>query len=200
MFDLITSWLAAWGSFGVAALMLLENIFPPIPSELIMPFAGYLAASGKLGFVSVIVAGTIGSVAGAWLWYWVGARTSEERLRVFIVKYGTWLTISETDLDRSLAWFKRHGGAVVFFGRMIPGVRTLISVPAGLTRMPLVPFFLYTTLGSFIWTTALTTTGYLLQARFKDVEVWLNPVTNILLIGIVALYVWRLIKPQLFKK
>ncbi len=193
MFDIITSWLAAWGSLGVAALMLLENVFPPIPSELIMPFAGYLAADGRLGFISVVLAGTIGSVAGAYLWYWVGTRTTEDRMRRFIVKYGKWLTISESELDRAFIWFKRHGRAVVFFGRMIPGVRTLISVPAGLTRMPLAPFFFYTTLGSLIWTTALTTAGYLLKSRFHDVEVWLNPVTNIILIGIAVLYVWRLL-------
>ncbi len=118
MFDVITSWLSAMGSFGVAAPMLLENVFPPIPSEVIMHFAGYLAASGDLAFVAVVIAGTIGSVAGACLWYWIGSLATEPRMRRFVVQHGKWLTISENDLDRSLVWFRGHGGAAVFLGRI----------------------------------------------------------------------------------
>ena len=196
MFDFITSLLASMGSLGVAALMLLENVFPPIPSEVIMPFAGYLAASGDLPFVSVVIAGTIGSVAGAFLWYWIGTLASEARLRRLIARHGRWLTISEQDLDRSLTWFRRNGGKAVFLGRMVPGVRTLISVPAGMTGMPLLPFLLYTGLGSLLWTAALTILGYLLEAQFAKVETWINPVTNVLLGGLFVLYVWRLLRPK----
>jgi membrane protein DedA with SNARE-associated domain len=196
MFEFITSLLASMGSLGVAALMLLENVFPPIPSEVIMPFAGYLAASGDLPFVSVVIAGTIGSVAGAFLWYWIGTLASEARLRRLIARHGRWLTISEQDLDRSLTWFRRNGGKAVFLGRMVPGVRTLISVPAGMTGMPLLPFLLYTGLGSLLWTAALTISGYLLEAQFAKVEMWINPVTNVLLGGLLVLYVWRLLRPK----
>ena len=196
MFDFITSLLASMGSLGVAALMLLENVFPPIPSEVIMPFAGYLAASGDLPFVSVVIAGTIGSVAGAFLWYWIGTLASEARLRRLIARHGRWLTISEQDLDRSLTWFRRNGGKAVFLGRMVPGVRTLISVPAGMTGMPLLPFLLYTGLGSLLWTAALTISGYLLEEQFAKVEIWINPVTNVLLGGVLVLYVWRLVRPK----
>ena len=196
MFDFITSLLASMGSLGVAALMLIENVFPPIPSEVIMPFAGYLAASGDLYFVSVVIAGTIGSVAGAFLWYWIGTLASEARLRRLIARHGRWLTISEQDLDRSLTWFRRNGGKAVFVGRMVPGVRTLISVPAGMTGMPLLPFLLYTGLGSLLWTAALTILGYLLEAQFAKVETWINPVTNVLLGGVLVLYVWRLVRPK----
>ena len=195
MFDFITSLLASTGSLGVAALMLFENVFPPIPSEVIMPFAGYLAASGDLSFVSVVIAGTIGSVAGAFLWYWIGTLASEARLRMLIARHGRWLTISEQDLNRSLAWFRRNGGKAVFLGRMVPGVRTLISVPAGMTRMPLLPFLLYTGLGSLLWTAALTISGYLLEAQFAKVEMWVNPAANVLLLGLLAFYVWRLLRP-----
>lgn len=198
MFEFITSWMTEIGSLGVGLLMLLENVFPPIPSELIMPFAGFLAASGDLNLFAVIVAGTTGAVAGAMLWYWIGLLVSEVRLRGFICRYGRWLTLSENDFDKSLAWFEKHGGKAVFFGRMVPGIRTLISLPAGLTRMPLAPFLLYTTLGSFFWTTALTMAGYLLTTQFTEVEVWLSPVTKILVIGILTLYVWRLLRPQRF--
>ena len=196
MFEFITSLLASMGSLGVATLMLLENVFPPIPSEVIMPFAGYLAASGDLPFVSVVIAGTIGSVAGAFLWYWIGTLASEARLRRLIARHGRWLTISEQDLDRSLTWFRRNGGKAVFVGRMVPGVRTLISVPAGMTGMPLLPFLLYTGLGSLLWTAALTISGYLLEAQFAKVETWINPVTNVLLGGVLVLYVWRLVRPK----
>ena len=199
MFNFITSWLAAMGSFGVALLMLLENVFPPIPSEVIMPFAGYLAANGDLAFVAVVIAGTIGSVAGACLWYWIGSLATEPRMRRFVVRYGRWLTISENDLDRSLSWFRKHGGAAVFLGRMVPGVRTLISVPAGMTGMRMLPFLLYTSLGSLIWTTALTVSGYVLQAQFARVESLINPVTNVILLSLVVLYVWRLVRPRALK-
>ena len=187
------------GSFGVALLMLLENVFPPIPSEVIMPFAGYLAANGDLAFVAVVIAGTIGSVAGACLWYWIGSLATEPRMRRFVVRYGRWLTISENDLDRSLSWFRKHGGAAVFLGRMVPGVRTLISVPAGMTGMRMLPFLLYTSLGSLIWTTALTVSGYVLQAQFARVESLINPVTNVILLSLVVLYVWRLVRPRALK-
>ncbi|HBB85373.1 MAG TPA: alkaline phosphatase [Sulfitobacter sp.] len=196
MFDFITSLLASTGSLGVAALMLFENVFPPILSEVIMPFAGYLAAKGDLYFVSVVIAGTIGSVAGAFLWYWIGSAVSEARLRRLIARHGRWLTISEQDLDRSLSWFRRNGGKAVFLGRIVPGVRTLVSVPAGMTGMPLLPFLLYTGSGSLLWTAALTISGYLLEAQFAKVEMWINPVTNVLLLGLLALYVWRLLRPQ----
>ena len=196
MFDFITSLLASTGSLGVAALMLFENVFPPIPSEVIMPFAGYLAAKGDLSFVSVVIAGTIGSVAGAFLWYWIGSAVSEARLRRLIARHGRWLTISEQDLDRSLSWFRRNGGKAVFLGRIVPGVRTLVSVPAGMTGMPLLPFLLYTGSGSLLWTAALTISGYLLEAQFAKVEMWINPVTNVLLLCLLGLYVWRLLRPQ----
>lgn len=187
------------GSFGVAALMFLENVLPPIPSEVIMPFAGYLAASGVLAFVAVIIAGTVGSVAGACLWYWIGSLATEPRMRQYVVLHGKWLTISENDLDRSFVWFRRHGGAAVFLGRMVPGVRTLISVPAGITGMRMFLVLLYTCLGSLIWTTALTVSGYLLKAQFVKVESLINPVTNIILLSLVVLYDWRLVRPRALK-
>jgi membrane protein DedA with SNARE-associated domain len=191
MFDVITNWLVTMGSLGVGLLMLLENVFPPIPSELVMPFGGYLAARGDLGLLSVILMGTIGSVVGAMLWYWLGLWMNEKRLRRFIDAYGKWLTLSNEDLDRALDWFRRHGAGAVFFGRMVPGVRTLISVPAGLTRMPLLPFLACTALGSLLWTTALALAGYLMQDQFDRVASWMNPVTNALLLGFLGLYLWR---------
>jgi len=194
MFDVITSWLGTLGGCGVASLMFLENVFPPIPSELVMPFAGYLAANGTLSFVVVVLAGTIGSVAGAYLWFVIGVSLGEQRLRRLIDRHGKWLTLSTADLDRSLLWFRRHDNAAVFFGRMIPGIRTFISIPAGLTGMPLGLFLSYTTIGSLLWCSALTGAGYLLNSHFDRVEGWLNPVTNMLLLALVTVYFWRLLR------
>lgn len=194
MFDLIISRLAAMGGWGVVLLMFLENVFPPIPSELIMPFAGYLAAEGTHSFVAVVLAGTTGSVMGTSLWYLVGARLGEQRLRHKIEKYGKWMALTTSELDRSLLWFKRHGEAAIFLGRMIPGIRTVISIPAGLTGMTFWPFIFYTALGSLIWTTALAAAGYVLKAQFGRVEAWLNPVVNVLLLTVVAAYFWRLLR------
>lgn len=197
MFDIITNWLSAMGSLGVALLMFLENVFPPIPSELVMPFAGYLSAKGEMSFAAIVLMGTLGSVVGAVLWYWIGLWARETRLRRFIAAYGKWLTLSTEDLDRALAWFRRHGAGAVFFGRMVPGVRTLISVPAGLTGMPMLPFLLSTALGSFLWTALLAASGYLLRGHFDRVAHWLNPVTNALLLLLLGLYLWRALRGKL---
>ncbi|MGR3500495.1 MAG: DedA family protein [Limimaricola soesokkakensis] len=194
MFDFITSWIAAGGAFAVAALMFLENVFPPIPSELVMPLAGYNAATGEARPVLTLIAGLIGSVAGAWIWYEIGRRLGRDRLMRLVDRYGRWLTLSCDDVERALGWFERHGAAAIFFGRMIPTVRTLISVPAGLQHMGLIKFLAYTTAGSLIWVGGLFGAGYLLEAQYERVQVWLNPVTNGVIAVIVALYLWRVFR------
>ncbi len=197
MFDLITGWIAAGGLWAVGGLMLLENVFPPIPSELIMPLAGFLAASGEMSFAGVMGAGVLGSVLGALLWYWIGLAFGRERVFWLIDRYGVWLTLSREETERAFAWFGRWGYWAVFFGRLVPGVRTLISVPAGLARMPFLPFLATTALGSLIWVTGLTLAGYVLQANYQLVEDWVSPVTKWILIGVVAVYVYRVVRQLL---
>jgi membrane protein YqaA with SNARE-associated domain len=131
MFDWITGLVERTGYVGIALLMLAENVFPPIPSELIMPLAGFAAAQGELGMAGVVAAGTAGALAGALLWYGLGRWVGLERLKRWAAEHGRWLTVSPDDLDRAAAWFGRHGGAAVLVGRLVPAVRTLISVPAG---------------------------------------------------------------------
>ena len=194
MFDTLLSLLTTAGAFGVGIVMLLENVFPPIPSELVMPLAGFLAAQGDLSLFWVMVFGTIGAVLGACLWYWAGAALGLERLLGFVDRYGRWLTISRGDVQRALDWFDRHQGAVIFWGRMIPGVRTLISVPAGIAGMGWGRFLLLTTAGSLIWNAGLVTAGYVLRANYDAVADWLDPVTTILLAGIVLTYLVRLLR------
>ena len=194
MFDWITGWLESGGYIAVCALMLIENVFPPIPSELIMPLAGYLAAQGKLSLVGVIAAGTAGSVAGAVLWYWVGLKIGMARLCRFADKHGHWLTLDVEEVDRASRWFDRYGWWAVFFGRMVPAVRTLISVPAGIAGMRLVPFLAVTTLGSAIWVSFLTLAGWMLEGQFRAVGDWMNPISNAVVAGIVLWYVYRVIR------
>ncbi len=192
MFDLISGWIAAGGALGVFALMLLENIFPPIPSELVMPLAGFKAAQGELSPVAVFLAGTLGTVAGALPWYYAGRLMGRERLIAWADRHGVWLTISAEDVQSAIGWFDRHGRAAVFFGRMVPGIRTLISVPAGLAHMPLGTFLVLTLVGSSVWIGALTAAGYLLRSQYNRVQGWLDPVTTAIVAGALGIYLWRL--------
>lgn len=192
MFDLISGWIAAAGPLGVFALMVLENLFPPIPSELVMPLAGYKAAQGEMSMIAILIAGTLGSVIGALPWYWAGRWLGKDRLKAIARRYGIWLTIDEGDVDNAADWFTRNGKSAVFFGRMMPAVRTLISVPAGLASMPLSQFLLLTSLGSLIWTGLLALAGFILQSQYDRVQDWLDPVTTAILVVFVALYFVRL--------
>lgn len=192
MFDLVTGIIAGGGLFGVFALMVLENLFPPIPSEIVMTLAGYLAADGRLSFAGVVVVGTLGSVLGATFWYALGRAVGPVRFLALVDRYGRWLTLSRAEALAAIHWFERHGGKAVFLGRMVPTVRTLISVPAGLAGMAFGRFLLLTTAGSLIWVTGLALAGYVLESQYHRVQAFLDPVTTVVVVGIVALYLWRL--------
>jgi membrane protein DedA with SNARE-associated domain len=185
--------MSATGYVGLVLLMVLENVFPPIPSEVIMPLAGFMVTQDRLSLLGVIVAGTLGSVLGALPLYYVGRKIGEERLKGFADRHGRWLTLSREDLDSAKQWFDRHGGLAVFLCRLVPGVRSLISIPAGIEGMPLAPFLLYTTIGAGLWTALLTLAGYGLGANFRQVETYLDPASYVVLALIVALYVWRVV-------
>jgi membrane protein DedA with SNARE-associated domain len=191
MLDWITSTINYLGYLGIALLMFLENIFPPVPSEVIMPLAGFTVTQGKLSLVYVIVAGMVGSVLGALPWYYAGKRLGEDRLKKLADKYGKWLTLSGKDIDKSKQWFDKHGGIAVFFCRLVPGVRTLISVPAGIDKMHLVPFLLYSTFGTVLWVALLTYAGLVLGQNYRLVEKFLGPASGIVLVTLlVAFSIW----------
>ena len=194
MFDWIAGFLDSGGALAIAALMLLENVFPPIPSELIMPLAGFNAARGGTPLWLAILAGGLGSLAGAYFWYLAGRAFGAHRLRRLIASHGRWLTLTLSEFEAAEGWFQRHGRAVVFFGRFIPTVRTLISIPAGIERMPQGQFLLFTALGSFIWSGGLALAGYLLEDQYESVEHWIDPLSTAVVIGIIALYLWRVIR------
>ena len=191
MFDWIVSIVTTTGYAGVALLMFAENVFPPIPSELIMPLAGFASARGELSLVGTILAGTAGSLVGLMLWYEAGRRVGLERLERFCARHGRWIGLSPGDVDVANGWFSRHGGPAVLFGRLVPTVRTLISVPAGFARMGRVRFLLWSAVGTGAWTTLLAGLGYVLADRYERVIDWVNPVANVVVVVLVAGYLYR---------
>tara|TARA_B100000965_G_C19319050_1_gene637880 strand:+ start:63 stop:719 length:657 start_codon:yes stop_codon:yes gene_type:complete len=172
-----TNQLIGYGAILLA--MFLENIIPPIPSELIMPLGGFYVHQGQLDFLPVVLAGLIGTVLGAFPWYGIGRLVNEERLEKWLDKNGRWIGINPHDLARSRKWFNRYGVSLVFWGRLVPGIRTLISVPAGVELMPITPFLIWTTAGSLIWTLFLTMTGFYLGDSYGNIEKWISPFSSI---------------------
>lgn len=193
MFHWITNTLAQSGYLGVVLLMFLENIFPPIPSELIMPLAGFVAARGELSLPGVIAAGVLGSILGALPWYWAGRWLGAERLERLADRYGRWMTVSGDEVIAAKHWFNKHGRVSVLLGRLVPTVRTLISVPAGIVRMPLIPFLAYSTAGTIVWTGALAVGGFLLEGQYERVAAYVDPVSTTVVVAIVAFYIYRLV-------
>ena len=180
------------GYLGVAFLMFLETIFPPIPSEVIMPIAGMAAAKGKLGFIGVVASGTAGAMLGNTVWYLAARALGVHRLKPLINRYGRWLTVSWPEVQRAERWFAEHGTFFVFFGRLLPTVRSLVSVPAGLLRMRFKSFFFASLLGTAAWTTILAGAGYRLQNDVSEVERMVGPVSNAVLVVLAIGYAWRL--------
>ena len=193
MFDWITELVEHTGYLGIALLMLAENVFPPIPSELIMPLAGFTAARGELNMIGVVAAGTVGSLVGALFWYHIGRWLGLERLKRWAGRYGRWLTIAPDEVDQAAAWFNRHCAKAVVIGRLIPAIRTLISVPAGVARMALPKFLGYSALGTALWTALLAGAGYLLEGQYQRVGEYLNPVSNVILGLLVLGYLYRVV-------
>ncbi|HEY9637667.1 MAG TPA: DedA family protein [Coleofasciculaceae cyanobacterium] len=189
------------GYWGIGLLMFAENLFPPIPSELIMPLAGFTVAQGKMNFTLAVIAGVIGTILGALPWYYAGKLVGEKRLKSLADKYGKWITVSSKDIDKATRWFSRYGNKAVLLGRLVPGIRTLISLPAGLSNMPLAPFLIYSTLGTTAWVMLLTFLGYMLGDHYELVEEYLGPVSKIVLVFlIVAFIAWVVIKQQKAKR
>jgi membrane protein DedA with SNARE-associated domain len=179
--------IAAIGEVGVGLLTFVETVFPPIPSEIILPLSGYLAERGRLNVVLVILAATVGSLLGALVLYGLGAVLGEERARRWL----TWLPlVDEADFDNAAGWFHRHGHGVVFFGRFVPIVRSLVSLPAGAQRMPLVPFLLLTAAGTVLWNSALVGAGYLLGTQYERVDHYLGYLDYVIFAAMIVVVGW----------
>lgn len=180
-----------FGYLGIIFAMFAENVFPPIPSELIMPAAGFAVARGDLNLILVILAGTLGSVLGALPLYYLGRLLNEDRLMVFTEKYGKYVFVKPSDIRSSSVWFDKHGSKAVFFGRMVPGIRSFISIPAGMSKMPLLPFLAFTALGSSIWTSLLTIAGYYFGENYEVIETMLAPYSKgFLFLAVVIIITW----------
>jgi membrane protein DedA with SNARE-associated domain len=186
MVEWINNLMVSLGYWGIGLLMFLENLFPPIPSELIMPLAGFTVAKGQMNFGLAVAAGTIGTMLGTYAWYYLGRVVNYQRLETWADHYGRWLGISSQDIDRVNNWFNKHGRKAVFFGRMVPGIRTLISLPAGINNMPLATFTIYSAAGTLLWTIALTGAGFLLGENYSLIEKYLAPISKLLLFGLVG--------------
>src|SRR5690606_16158639 len=193
MSEFIIGFIPEWGYLGIFLLMVAENLFPPIPSELIMPFAGYVAANGQLNTFGVLLAGAAGSLIGTSAWYVAARLLGLARFTWLCNKLGRIATLSEADIDLAVRWFERYGPVAVLVGRLIPAIRTLISVPAGLAAMPVWKFLAISSIGTIAWTGILTAAGFLLHESYSVVEAWVDPVSTGVVILAVVIYLWRFV-------
>jgi membrane protein DedA with SNARE-associated domain len=182
-----------WGYLAVAFLMFVETVFPPIPSEVIMPLAGVNAAQQDASILGVILAGTAGAMAGNIFWFLLAWKLGLDRFEGFLVRYGRLFTMDETEIARGRALFDRFGAGLVGVGRIIPTIRSLISVPAGLVRMNMRTFLVFSTLGTFLWTMGLALAGYFLGRNFTEIDKVLGPLSTAVILICFAVYLYRVI-------
>jgi membrane protein DedA with SNARE-associated domain len=194
MVNWISALLEEGGYVALVFLMLLEALIPPIPSELIMPVGGLMASRGELHVVGVVIAGTLGSLLGAFLWYGGGRALGRERVKRFSEKHGRWLTLTPKQVDDAQKWFDRHGTQAVFFGRLVPQVRVFISLPAGIARMNLQKFVLWTSLGAALWNSILVGLAYWLADGYERIHHWFNPISTAIVVLLIGWYLYRVAK------
>jgi membrane protein DedA with SNARE-associated domain len=199
--DWVTDVIDRLGYTGVAFLVALENILPPIPSEVVLPFAGFAAGRGDAWVVGMIVAATVGSLVGAWVLYGIAAWVGDARLHAFVDRHGRWFGVKVSDLGKAEAWFDKRQGTAVLICRCVPLVRSLVSIPAGFRRMDPLRFTLYTVLGSLVWNSALIIAGYVLGDQWEKVEGFVSWFQWVVVGAIAVAIVWwawmRILKPRL---
>ena len=178
----------------ICLAMFLENIIPPIPSEIIMPLGGFFVYQQKLNFYILVFWGVFGTILGSMPWYYLGKLVNEKRLSNFLDKRGKYIGLTSNDLIKSRRWFDKYGVSLVFWGRLVPGIRTLISVPAGMELMPLRKFLIWTSLGSLIWVTLLTYAGFVFGENYPIIETYLNQIKFIVKPILILIFVYFLIK------
>jgi membrane protein DedA with SNARE-associated domain len=193
MENFIGQFISAWGPFGVGLLMFIETVFPPLPSEIIMPLAGIAAAQGNYSLASVILAGTIGALLGNLFWFALAWKLGLDRFESLLIRYGRFLTLDRQELERGRRLFAEHGGPIVGVGRVLPTVRSLISVPAGLMRMNLRQFLLWSAAGTFLWTMGLAVAGYWLGRELDAIDRVIGPLSTAVLVSIFLVYLWRVL-------
>ena len=186
----LASWvrdiIESFGYLGVTLLVILENIFPPIPSEIVLAFAGFVAQRGDASVVGMILAATVGSVLGALALYAIAAAIGPDRLRAFIGRFGRWFGVKETDLVRAEVWFDKHFVAAVLIGRCVPLIRSIVSIPAGFRRMNIMSFVVLTTIGSMVWNIALIGAGALLGDQWERVGQYIGVFQWVVVLAVVV--------------
>jgi membrane protein DedA with SNARE-associated domain len=196
--DWVTDVVDSLGYIGVALLVALENVFPPIPSEIILPFAGFVARDGGATLPGMIAAATVGSLLGAIVLYGIAAWIGPDRLDSFLLRYGKWFRLTPADVRRAEGWFDDNADRAVLICRCVPLLRSLVSIPAGFRRMNLVRFLVLTLIGSLIWNAALVTAGYVLRDNWEDVEPVISVVQYVVIALIVvgiAWFAWTRLRP-----
>lgn len=201
MTDFILDLIEAWSYLGIFILMFLENIFPPIPSEVIMGLSGVGVAQGRFEFWPLVAVAVAGTTLGNWVWYGIGRWVGIERLRPLVDRYGRWLTLDWAEVEKLHRFFLKYGSGIVFFCRFLPIARTMISLPAGMVKMNQIKFLVWTAAGSTIWITALAGAGSWFGKQFAQIDHFIGPLALIAIGGLVAVYVYRVAtwKPQLRK-
>jgi len=198
--DWATNVVESLGYLGVGLLVAIENVFPPIPSEIVLGLAGFTASKGNAWVVGMVIAATVGSVVGAWILYGLSAAIGPVRVRAIVIRYGTWIGFSESDLDRAEAWFDRRSRAAVLICRCIPLIRSLISIPAGFRRMPIGMFTLFTLIGSLIWNTLLIGAGYVLAEQWEKILKVTEPFQTAVLIGVALVVVAVIVRSVVVRR
>jgi membrane protein DedA with SNARE-associated domain len=193
MGDFVRQWIEGAGYWGVTFLMFLETVFPPIPSEVIMSLSGLQAQRGTMTLWGAILSGAAGAMAGNIVWYVVARALGVERFRPFVERFGRILTLDWKEVERADGFFDRYDRWFVCIGRMVPTIRSLVSIPAGLFGMRFVPFFIWSSVGTLGWTAALATAGYVLGQNYSDVDRYLGPVSTGVIVVLVLWYLFRVI-------
>ena len=198
MTDFILNLIQSWGYAGIFILMFLENVFPPIPSEVIMGLGGIAVAKGHFDFWTLVAVAVAGTTAGNWVWYGIGRWIGYERLKPFIDRHGRWLTLDWDEVERLHNWFLKYGPAIVFVARFMPVARTMVSLPAGMVKMNQAKFLIWTAAGSTIWISALAGAGNWFGGNFANLDAFVGPLAIVAIGTLVVIYIYRVItwKPK----
>lgn len=194
MLDWIKTVIEAIGYLGIVFLMILENIFPPIPSEVIMPFAGFLTSNGQLSFIGILIAGVLGSVVGTLPFYYLGFKIGKDRLLTWADEHGHWLMINSSDINQASDWFSRHGKTAVLLCRLVPGIRTLISIPAGVQKMNLITYLFLTFIGTTVWVGILAYLGQYFKQNYSEVSRYLDPISYVVIGAMLIWYIVHIVR------
>lgn len=200
MLDWATEFITTHGYLGIFCLMVLENVLPAIPSEIVLPLVGHIVVVSHLNFLVALLVATFGSMVGTVMWYVIGWYLSADQLEKFLKKYGVYFAITAKDFHKARRFFEKYEIPAVFFGRMIPGIRTIISLPAGSVHMPFHIFFAYSIAGSLVWNAGLMFLGAAVFTDLTLVDAYIRPVTHIIIALLAGTYILQVIRFHLHKR